>query len=146
NSYWQVRLGWGWRLMLLWMIVLNYMKSQESAAGDPEISRREMQRAYLVLPFALCIGLLSAVDEHSWAAMAMGIVCATFFWADGRVFGGRFYSMAIGGWLLGGAAAGWLSWPNEQRFDFVFVMGGLATVLQGAWEILSYLRSRTSIG
>src|SRR5882672_11065571 len=57
NSYWQVRLGWGWRLMLLWMIVLNYMKSQESAAGDPEISRREMQRAYLILPFALCIGL-----------------------------------------------------------------------------------------
>jgi hypothetical protein len=96
------------------------------------------QDKWLVL---LCGSFALSVFETAqiWAApvaafSVLGILCVRLTPLRRR------WPIAPAGWLLAGVYPLTVAWPNELRYDLAFAIGGIATALEGAIEIVRFLR------
>jgi len=83
--------------------------------------------------------------SEAWAVVLLGPCAAVILWYAGRAQNSRPY-LPIFVWIISGAAALALPWPNPQRFLAVLITGGAATALQGVFVFSSfYLRLRRKL-
>lgn len=92
-----------------------------------------------LLVLALCSGLSCWQRGSIWAAPVASLGVAQFIWVRSKSEQSS-YPLAVAGWVWAGLYPLTLPWPNEQRFYLALVLGGAATALQGAWEVVRYLR------
>ena len=91
-----------------------------------------------VFLLVVCVGVLTWQREHVWAVVGSGLVCAALFACGADVYR-RSLVLTVAAWGLAGFAVLLFPWPNGQRYDLVFVLGGLATTLQGGFWLASDL-------
>lgn len=138
NSRWRGLAGWSSWLGCLCVAVFLILP-EGSPSGVQSLSDEERARWYKIVRLkllgALCIGLVFALRQYVWAAIALGTGASIWFANVARVLD-RTYIFAVTGWLVGGYVVLFFPWPNEQRLILVFVIGGLATAMQGGWGLV----------
>jgi hypothetical protein len=90
----------------------------------------------LIFALAICLGLVT------WQGMfgLLGVLTALIFWAIGWIQQRRYYIATLG-WLLAGLTVIRLTgWPEQDRHDVLFFLGGVSIGLHGAWELLTATR------
>ena len=143
NSPWRGPLGRASFLAWLWLFVILWIPDvwvKEVEPVGPEYTARRSKLVETVLLGAAGGGVLAWQREHIWAVMGFGAGAALFFAALAK-FRQRSYFLAVAGWILAGLAVLLLQWPNEQRFGLLLVLGGFASALQGAWELVKDARA-----
>lgn len=85
----------------------------------------------------MCLGLAAAFSRHSWAALAAGFAVAALIHATAKLRK-RSYSFAVMAWIVAGIAGALCRWPGDAGFALVFVIGGVATCVQGVVDIGLY--------
>jgi hypothetical protein len=77
--------------------------------------------------------------DQNWSVACLGPAAALALWSFAHAQRIKPYgAMVI--WTFSGLAALQLPWPNPQRFLLTMVIGGLATILQGAFAFLHFYR------
>jgi len=123
--------GSHWMGPLLWFEIAGSIWMLVGLAASIGETRRGDEWRFVA---AISIGALIAFENHTWAIIVFGAVMGTWMWIEGQTRH-RSLFLAFTGWLGGGYIAMTSPWPIGQRWDLVFVIGGLATALQGGWEI-----------
>jgi hypothetical protein len=129
-------------LVLLWMVLEPFVDTDPARVTHPV--GRWQENAARFLPCA-CFAFLYGFAGENWAAFALGQAVGWFFWAAGKLWQ-RSYFVAVVGFALAGIVAFALPWPNEQRKELVFVLGGFAVSLQGLRDLITELRGPQCIG
>jgi len=104
------------------------------ASWPPSLETSNSGEEALQFLWFLSWGVLMFLRKHEWTSLALGVITGLYFWMIGRMHQRR-YLVAVVGWILAGFAVYFLRWPNEQRLMLSGVAGGLATAVQGAWEM-----------
>lgn len=91
------------------------------------------EHALLFLLFLAWV-VLVVISKHARTSIAAGLITALFIWTIGRIHE-RLYSAAATGWLLAGFIGWHLHWPKGQAFLLAMLVSGLATAVQGVWEM-----------
>ncbi len=118
-----------WTLWMLW--ALWPLRESDSPTGNKQAA---------VFFLVLCVGVATWQREHLWAVVGTGLVCAPLLACLTEIYQ-RSLALAVCAWGLAGFAVLLLPWPNGQRFDLIWMLGGLATALQGAIGLSSDLMS-----
>lgn len=103
---------------------------------------RGKQAGLLTLLMALWGCVLWYFRERPWAVIGAGVVVAIHVRGLGKLRG-RSHLISVVGWLVSGFAASFLDWPYQQKFELVYVLGGLASVLQYVWLLIGRRRRRS---
>ena len=130
---WKSSIELVWFLLSIWVLVIFWIPS-----GIPK--NLEKKGEWPILLCAVAVGFLAWQDRQSWAMALVGPVCALFFWFRGKVRG-QLLLVSMFGWILASIIVFRLPWPNQDRFGFVFVLGGLATALDGVLVFVGRLRN-----
>jgi hypothetical protein len=125
-------------LVLLW-IVLEPLADKDPAPSPVRPSGQWHKDAAKFLPFA-CFAFVYGFAADSWTAFALGEGMGWLFWALGRIRH-RSYFVAVVGNAFGGIVVFLLPWSNQQRQEFVFVLGGFSVALQGIHELILELKN-----
>jgi hypothetical protein len=138
NSPWRGPVSLFAALCTLWFLVVEGISI---AAGPRGQSRSSSDAAAepVVLVAAICLGILTAFRSHAWANLLVGILLAIVLTAIAKARH-RQYPLAICGWIFAGVLGSVSHWPGDQGFELVFLLGGLATAVQGAFEVSAYYR------
>jgi len=131
HSPWQRAVGVAASLSLLPNIVEGFITM---ASWPPSLETSNSREEALQFLLFLSWVVLMVLRKHEWTSLALGVITGLYFWIIGRMRQRRCL-VAVVGWILGGFAVYFLHWPSEQRLMLSCVAGGLATAVQGAWEM-----------
>jgi hypothetical protein len=140
------RPGWipfEWHEMVFWAFVASFAwylwVTFPTIPGQLDPSRSGMSSgAKILLVLALLSTLLLRWQwNEAWAVVCLGPCAAIILWFQARAQNSRSY-FAVAIWMVSGAAALALPWPNPQRFLAALIVGGLATCLNGAFAFVDF--------
>jgi hypothetical protein len=126
---------------LLCFAILNLLLILLHSFSQPPAGRPARWTGRNKWPFMLLavgIGLSFWQSARVWAAPVLGFSAAQFLWLLSKS-GERSCVLPAAGWLWAGLYPLTLAWPNEQRYYLAFLIGGVATTLQGVWDVFRYL-------
>ncbi len=134
----------GWAILLGWFVVRTVVSFMDARDDSAPVDRggskgRVKEEALLTLLAALCGIVIWYFRDRPWAPIATGLVAAIYFRGLGRLRERSVYFIVVG-WIGAGAVASSLDWPYDQKFELVFVLGGLATAVQQAWRLMDEAR------
>ena len=138
---------WWVSLPLLLLILVSFIGSlggmePSGGVGSGNMTRsttRDKQAGLLTLLMALWGCVLWYFRDRPWAVIGAGVVAAIYVRGLGKLRG-RPHLVAVVGWLVSGFATSFLDWPYQQKFELVYVLGGLASVLQYVWLLIGEAR------
>jgi hypothetical protein len=116
------------------LLLLLHFPEPPGSVPPPWEGRNKWSFALLAVGF----GLAWWQRTHFWAAPVLGFSLAGAIWLVSKPRQ-RSCVLAVAGWLWAGLYPLTLAWPNEQRFYLALFIGGVATTLQGVWDVFRYL-------
>jgi hypothetical protein len=121
-------IAWGW---FLW-VTFPHISQLNSSEPSSSSGRKTLLALALVGTFLARWGW-----DQVWAVICLGPFAAVVLWHLGTVQRSKPY-VAVAIWVIAGAPAMLLPWPNPQRFLAVLMAGGAATALQGVFAFFQF--------
>ena len=87
---------------------------------------------------AILVCIVVCLVKPPWSVSLLGIGFEVLFLGIGRIRQRRYYGAAAGWCLAGFAAARFSPRADGSSYSLLFFLGGIATALQGAWELIRF--------
>ncbi|MGA2041257.1 MAG: hypothetical protein ABSH42_18410 [Bryobacteraceae bacterium] len=129
-------------LFLIWMLFAFWLwLSTRDFGASSHLSGEDA----LTFALAVCAGLAVWLAKAPWATGIMGVCFSIAFLGVGLARRRRYYVAATGWCIAGFAVPRFFTWPDlDMQLSALFFLGGIATALQGAWELVRSLRLQRS--
>jgi hypothetical protein len=97
----------------------------------------KLDRLPMILPFAVVPCIATLLVKLPLISTLLGNTHAVAFFGIGRVVRHRPYYALSGGWCVAGLVTAFAV-TRIERFTLFFLLGGVVTLLYGAWDYASH--------
>ena len=122
-------------LLLVWMIVAPLWASDQDP--KPETKKEDG----FTFAMVVCLGLVAWQARFPLMFGLLGILSALLFLRIGWIRQRSYYVETVGWFLSGLTVTRFAAWPEQDQGALFLFLGGVATSLQGAWELFADARA-----